>query len=142
MHDRQRGWLFRSYDPSDLGMRLFGYSEIFLNKDFSVEDVQRIRLERVVRHVLVQMLYIGIALIFVLLIYPFDLGKDAPAWVQAVGSIAGIGVAIWIPIRIQAGQERRIERDRVLRTKAFAIAFQPLIEKFRGGPCAGLGRCK
>ncbi len=43
-------------------MRLFGYSEIFLNKDFSVEDVQRIRLERVVRHVLVQMLYIGIDL--------------------------------------------------------------------------------
>lgn len=98
-----------------------------------MQDVQRIRLERVVRHVLVQMLYIGIALIFVLLIYPFDLGKDAPAWVQAVGSIAGIGVAIWIPLRIQAGQEHRIERDRVLRTKAFAIAFQPLIEKFRGG---------
>ncbi|KQQ81338.1 hypothetical protein ASF73_20640 [Xanthomonas sp. Leaf131] len=98
-----------------------------------MEEFPNIRLERVVRHLLVQMLYIGIALIFVLLVYPFDLGKDAPAWVQAVGSIAGIGVAIWIPLRIQAGQEHRIERDRVLRTKAFAIAFQPLIEQFRGG---------
>ncbi|WP_149866615.1 hypothetical protein [Stenotrophomonas geniculata] len=70
------------------------------------------------------------------------IGKDAgqlwAAWVQAIGSIAAICVAIYIPFQIQKREHRLAERNRELRIRSHAIAFQPLIEDFRNNLASSL----
>lgn len=67
-----------------------------------------------------------------------DAGQLWPAWVQAIGSIAAICVAIYIPFQIQKREHLLAERNRQLRIRSYAIAFQPLIEDFRNNLASSL----
>ncbi len=44
-----------------------------------------------------------------------------PAWVQAVGSLIGIAVAIAVPTNIAQRERSRIDRDALLRSRSYAL---------------------
>lgn len=59
------------------------------------------------------------------LVDPADGGLDWPAWIQALGSVVGIGLAIWIPIHTRNLQQRD-EAERALR--AIERALQQMVD--------------
>ncbi|WP_295925365.1 hypothetical protein [uncultured Xanthomonas sp.] len=54
-----------------------------------------------------------------------------PAWVQAVGSIAAIAVAIWVPARQRRKEQQARLKDQELQAKIVAGAIQPFIPAYR-----------
>lgn len=57
-------------------------------------------------------------------------GRDAPAWVQAVGSVVAIFVAIIVPVMIHS-RERAVDKEKdTLRARGFALTVLPLAENF------------
>lgn len=84
---------------------------------------------------------VGFLLAFCLLgaIGPVNFGKDAPAWMQAVGSLIAIAVAIFVPWRqrqqqlldSQRKERKDIEREAQLLSVMHGALFQP-IEMLRG----------
>lgn len=56
-------------------------------------------------------------------------GKDAPAWVQAVGSVAGIAVAIAIPLTTSRRDERKREQTDASKARTFALHLIPQADK-------------
>jgi len=58
----------------------------------------------------------------------FDWGQSAPAWVQAIGSIVAIAVALYVPFRLHANSERRDAQQRHVRSKALALIIGPAVE--------------
>lgn len=53
------------------------------------------------------------------------------AWVQAIGSILAILVAIAVPLYIRRADKARERRETRRRSKSFALDILPLIESFR-----------
>ncbi|AZR23505.1 hypothetical protein NX81_015740 [Xanthomonas vasicola] len=64
------------------------------------------------------------------LIGPIHFGKDAPAWVQAVGSVIAILVAIAVPLWVQDRERRLALEDKRLRVVSFSISMLPAAESF------------
>lgn len=58
----------------------------------------------------------------------FDWGPTAPAWVQALGSIGAIAIAIWVPHRMSRRAEEREEKQRFIKARALSILIQPAVE--------------
>ncbi|MFB9112062.1 hypothetical protein QSH39_014865 [Xanthomonas arboricola pv. corylina] len=58
--------------------------------------------------------------------------SEWPAWVQAIGSILGIAVAIAIPLRIQQREQQLAVEDKRLRLISYSIAMIPAAESFKG----------
>jgi len=52
--------------------------------------------------------------------------SDYAAWVQAVGSIAGIAVAIWVPWRIHKSEQQAVQRAKDAYTNLLRDAFRNL----------------
>lgn len=73
------------------------------------------------------MIATGFAAAFVLLAFTGQVrfGKDAPAWVQAVGSVVGIAVAIAIPLTTSRRDERRKEQADAAKARTFALYLMP-----------------
>lgn len=57
---------------------------------------------------------------------------DWPAWVQAVGSVAAIGVAVYVPWRQKADQLLDARSKDKARVIIMAAALYPAVESFRG----------
>jgi hypothetical protein len=60
--------------------------------------------------------------------WPCLSASEWAAWVQAIGSIAAIGIAIWIPIRIHRADQNRVDAEKRLRARSFALALLPAVE--------------
>jgi hypothetical protein len=56
---------------------------------------------------------------------------EAPAWVQAIGSIAAIGVAIWVPAWQRRKDRLAKECEQSLQATAIAGALQPFVHAYR-----------
>lgn len=65
------------------------------------------------------------------LIGPIHFGKDAPAWVQAIGSIAAILVAIAVPYVQRKAELRETRRAELLKARSLGAALLRDIKKFR-----------
>jgi hypothetical protein len=52
------------------------------------------------------------------------------AWVQAVGSVLALGIAVAIPVLIHRADKRRIEQERRIRARSYALALLPGIEAY------------
>jgi hypothetical protein len=52
------------------------------------------------------------------------------AWVQALGSLVGIGIAVMIPVLLHRATNRRIEEDKKNRARSFALALLPDVEDY------------
>lgn len=52
------------------------------------------------------------------------------AWVQAIGSIAALAIAIAIPTLIHRADRRRIDEEKRLRAKSYALALLPALEAY------------
>lgn len=57
-------------------------------------------------------------------------GKDAPAWVQAIGSVLAIAVAIAVLLWVQRRERQLALEDKRLRVISFSIAMLPAAESF------------
>ena len=53
--------------------------------------------------------------------------SEGAAWVQAIGSILAIGVAIWVPSNIHLNETRRRENEIRLKGQAIALLIKPLL---------------
>lgn len=53
------------------------------------------------------------------------------AWVQAVGSIAGIALAIWLPMQQRKHDKAIRAEDRLNQANNIAIAIQPFVDAYR-----------
>ncbi|WP_164280634.1 hypothetical protein [Stenotrophomonas indicatrix] len=73
----------------------------------------------------------GFAAAFVLLAFTGQVrfGKDAPAWVQAVGGVVGIAVAIAIPLTTSRRDERRKEQADAAKARTFALHLMPQADR-------------
>lgn len=56
-----------------------------------------------------------------------------PAWVQAIGSVVAIFVAVLVPNRIAAKERKAQEMQRKFRAKNYAFVLLPLMESLRRG---------
>lgn len=73
----------------------------------------------------------GFVAAFVLLAFTgqVQFGKDAPAWVQAVGSVVGIGVAIAIPLTTSRRDEKRKAQADAAKARTFALHLMPQADR-------------
>jgi len=62
----------------------------------------------------------------------FDWGTSAPAWVQAIGSIIAVAVALYVPFITNRHNEERAQRERLVAGRAVAILISPVVEDFFG----------
>lgn len=53
--------------------------------------------------------------------------SEAAAWVQAIGSIIAIGVAVWVPFKIHSNETHKKESEIRLKGQATALLIQPLL---------------
>lgn len=53
------------------------------------------------------------------------------AWVQAVGSIAAIAVAVVVPLMVAAKERRRVNTERLFRAKSYAFVLRPQVVQVR-----------
>ncbi|KOF00675.1 hypothetical protein [Stenotrophomonas geniculata] len=74
---------------------------------------------------------VGFTIAFVLLAFTgqVQFGKDAPAWVQAVGSVVGIAVAITIPLTTSRRDERRKEQADAAKARTYALHLMPQADR-------------
>lgn len=54
--------------------------------------------------------------------------SDYAAWVQAIGSVAGIAVAIWVPFRVHQSEQRATQRAKNAYSNVLRDAFSNLRE--------------
>lgn len=54
--------------------------------------------------------------------------NDLPAWVQAIGSVVGIGVAIAIPLALSRRDERRRTLQDAAKARTYALHVLPKVE--------------
>lgn len=57
--------------------------------------------------------------------------SEQAAWVQAIGSLIAIGIAIAVPLFIDHLTKRRIDKEKNLRSKALALSILPDLYKLR-----------
>lgn len=69
----------------------------------------------------------ALALGVLCIIGPIHLGKDAPAWVQAIGSVMAILVAVIVPFILSYQERGRRDRDQALRAKSLAFVLLPAV---------------
>ncbi|HEL3778663.1 TPA: hypothetical protein UOA91_002907 [Stenotrophomonas maltophilia] len=58
----------------------------------------------------------------------FVFSSDLPAWVQAIGSVVGIGVAIAIPLALSRRDERRRSLQDAAKARTYALHVMPKAE--------------
>lgn len=54
------------------------------------------------------------------------------AWVQAIGSIAAIAVAVAVPLRVATKERNRVNTERLFRAKSYAFVLRPQVADCRG----------
>lgn len=55
--------------------------------------------------------------------------SDWAAWVQAIGSIVAIAIAIAIPLMLNRIERRALRQEKILRAKSFGLALLPGLEQ-------------
>jgi len=53
---------------------------------------------------------------------------DWPAWVQAVGSVGAILVAVYIPTRISDREHRSVRQEKLYQARGLAFVLRPLVQ--------------
>jgi hypothetical protein len=60
-------------------------------------------------------------------------GEVAAAWVQAIGSLIGIGFAVAVPYAIHKSERRQAIRDRIVRAEGIAVGLLPKLDPLQLG---------
>lgn len=58
--------------------------------------------------------------------------NQLPAWVQAFGSIIGIGVAIAVPYKIHNREQQAAAKDKRLRERSYMLYLLPMVSRLQG----------
>lgn len=72
-----------------------------------------------------------VAMVMLAIIGQIHVGKDAPAWVQAVGSIAAILVAVYVPWKQRRNALQDENKKDVARVGVMATALAPALDDTR-----------
>lgn len=91
---------------------------------------KRVRWITVLMYVLFASIGFAMALYVLWLTGNINLGKDAPAWVQAIGSIAAILIAVAVPGVQHYLADRARERETLDKARSFGLMLLPYIQDY------------